>query len=89
MKCHHCGAIDQYYAGEPYRIDDTPDGNACAEAVGNCNICNAEITIMLTELTDPAGDYLAYLDKRAHDEPHNAAFIGRIAGNVRKLETMS
>lgn len=39
--------------------------------------------------TEPAGDYLAYLDERAQHEPHNAAFIGRIAGNVRKLETMA
>jgi hypothetical protein len=44
---------------------------------------------MEDEENDPAGYYLAYLDKRAQDEPHNAAFIGRIAGNVRKLETLS
>lgn len=44
---------------------------------------------MEDEENDPAGDYLAYLEERAQAEQHNAAFISRIAGNVRKLETLS
>lgn len=37
---------------------------------------------------DPASCYLKYLDAKAQREPHNAAFLGRVAGNVRKVEGM-
>lgn len=38
---------------------------------------------------DPAAEYLLYLEAKAHDEPHNAAFLGRVAGNVRKVEGLT
>jgi hypothetical protein len=39
--------------------------------------------------SDPAGDYLEYLTAKAEREPHNAAFLGRVAGNVRKVEGLT
>lgn len=70
--------------------DDGPEAAALAD---DCRAFYIDDTLPewmpdVADDSDPAGDYLAYLDKRAQDEPHNAAFIGRIAGNVRKLETM-
>lgn len=42
----------------------------------------------LTALCDPTAHYLRYLETRARVEPHNAAFLGRVAGNVRKVDTL-
>lgn len=72
---------------------DVPQQDDGTEALALADDCkawhfNGESPEWLPAECDPAGDYLAYLEERAQAEPHNAAFIGRIAGNVRKLETM-
>lgn len=40
-------------------------------------------------LESPALTFLEYLSAKAEREPHNAAFLARVAGNVRKVENLA